>query len=166
MSISAVTPLSSPAPTAAPTAAAKPAAPASPAPTTASAAPAKKQSVAASVRQATADSLRGIGAGYAEQGQMSAAVVDMGFIYPIESVYAAGRLYKEGTKNVPLLKKTGGIATVAGFLASYQNLIASSLISAPSEVVGDITHAAADQIDGKKTFDNRLGTFGLDAFDE
>jgi len=70
-------------------------------------------------------------------------------------------LYKDAIKNVPLLNRTGGLATTLGFISSYQNLVASSLIQAPGEMVNDLTHAAADQIDGGKTFDHRMGLFML-----
>lgn len=109
------------------------------------------------VQSGVAAGLRAVGAGYAAQSDHAAAVVDEALIYPVESVQAAGSVYKGLTRNVPVVKKTGVAFTVLGYLAAVQNLIATNLLRAPAEAVHDFTHKAADAIDGKKSFDGKIG---------
>ncbi len=124
-------------------------------------APAKAEPQVNAVGAGVADALRAVGAGYSTYANKNAAVVDQALIHPVETVHAVGTLYKEGTKNIPVVKKTGFVFTALGYLASVQNLIASSLTRAPAETAHDITHAVADSIDGKKSFDQKMGLFVL-----
>lgn len=148
------------APVAMPRVVASPSAPAPGAPVAVTG-PAPEEPKVAGVRAGVADALRAVGSGYAEYADKNAAVVDNAMIYPVESVHAVGTLYKAATGNIPYVKKTGFVFTALGYLAAVQNLVASSLVRAPAQFANDLTHIAADAIDGKKSFDRSIGLFTL-----
>lgn len=115
------------------------------------------------VRSGIADGIRALGAGYADLGSQMSVTVDKASIYPIESVGAAGTVLRAATKPVPVLRKVGSMtATGSTFVAAFQGMVLSSMMTAPGSMVSDLANMLADKVDGKKSYDGSLG-FGFAA---
>lgn len=113
------------------------------------------------VRSAVASGLRDAGEGYAQATDMVGVQVDKFYIHPVEAVNATGKVLGKATEKVPVVgSAVRRVGTVATFLTAFHGMIVGGIIRAPGDVVRDITHAAADQIDGRDTFDGDFG-FGI-----
>jgi hypothetical protein len=110
------------------------------------------------LRANAAAALRAIGAGYDQSSEMVGVVADKAYIYPVESAYAAQSAFVKATAKLPapVAKYGGGALGVLGFLTAFHGMIIGSVLRSPGDVVKDVTHLAADQIDNQKTFDQQL----------
>lgn len=99
-----------------------------------------------------ADGLRSIGTGVARATDMNGLVVDKAYIYPVESVYTTGKLLKAATGKVPQASRVvGQVFNAGGFITAFHGMIMANMLRAPGQAVRELTHAAADAIDGQKT---------------
>jgi hypothetical protein len=118
------------------------------------------------LQRGVAGTLRSIGVGAGRAGVASAAIGDQLYIGPTEAVMGASTLARQTTAGVPVVGKVvGKAATGVTFLTAFNNLIFGMLVRQPSDFVAGATHALADSIDGKKTYNGSLGGLMLDGTD-
>lgn len=112
-------------------------------------------------RQTVADSIRAVGAGFAQATELNGVVTDKAYIHPIESAYAAGRAVGKYTQKVPKLHKvTNLLFSGTAFITAFHGMIMGGVLRSPGNVARDVANSIADRIDGQQTLDGDFG-FGL-----
>ncbi len=112
---------------------------------------------AGGIRGGIADSIRAAGLGVERATGLMGAQADKGGIYAMEGSDAIVGAVAGATQKVPVVgKATGLVGTLVSFYSMLQGMVFSGILRSPGAVAVDLTHVAADHIDGGKTHDGNF----------